>query len=54
MEKIFWADRVRNEEVLKGVKEEWCVLHTVKGRKAKWIGHILSWNCLLNTLLKDI
>jgi len=40
--------------VLQGDKEERNVLRAVKGRKAKWIGHKLSRNCLLNTLLKGI
>ena len=30
MEKISWTDRVRNEEVLNGVKDETNILHTVK------------------------
>jgi hypothetical protein len=47
MEKISWTDRVRNEEVLHRVKEERNILHTVKRRKANWIGHILRRNCLL-------
>ena len=40
--------------MLQGDKDEKNILHTVKGRKDKWIGHILSRNCLLNTLLKEI
>jgi hypothetical protein len=47
MEKISWVDRVRNEEVLHRVKEERNILHTVKRRKADWIGHILRRNCLI-------
>jgi hypothetical protein len=47
MEKISWTDRVRNEEVLHRVKEERNILHTIKRRKANWIGHILRRNCLL-------
>jgi hypothetical protein len=47
MEKISWTDSVRNEEVLRRVKEERNILHTVKRRKANWIGHILRRNCLL-------
>jgi hypothetical protein len=38
---------VRNEEVLHRAKEERDILHTVKRRKANWIGHILRRNCLL-------
>jgi hypothetical protein len=47
MEKISWTDRVRNEEVLHRVKEERNILHTIKRRKANWIGQILRRNCLL-------
>ena len=50
MEKISWNDRVRNE-VLHRVKEESHILHTVKGRKANWIGHILRRNCLLKHVI---
>ena len=39
--------RVKNEEVLHRVKEERYNLHKIKRRKANWIGHILSRNCLL-------
>jgi hypothetical protein len=42
MEKISWRDRVRNEEVLYRVKEERNIIHTVKRRKAYWIGYILQ------------
>jgi hypothetical protein len=38
---------VRNEEVLHRVKEERNIVHTIKSRKANWIGHILRRNCLL-------
>jgi hypothetical protein len=38
---------VRNEEVLHRVKEERNIVHTIKRRKANWIGHILHRNCLL-------
>jgi len=46
IEKIGWTDRVRSEEVLHRVMWKG-ILHTVKGRKANWIGHILRRNCLL-------
>jgi hypothetical protein len=39
MEKITWTDSVRNEAVLHTVKEERNIIHTVKRRKANWIGH---------------
>jgi len=41
MEKISWTDRVENEEVLHTDKEVRNILHTVKRRKANWIGQIL-------------
>jgi hypothetical protein len=52
MEKISWTDRVRNEEVLHRVKEERNIVHTIKGRKANWIGHILRRNCLLKHVIE--
>jgi hypothetical protein len=42
MEKISWTDCVRYKEVLHRVKEERNILHTVKSKKAKWIGHVLE------------
>jgi len=48
VEKINWTDRVGNEEVLPRVEEERDILRTIKIQKAKWIGHILRRNCLLN------
>jgi hypothetical protein len=52
MEKISWTDRVRNEEVLHRVKEEKNIVHTIKTRKANWIGHILRRNCLLKHVIE--
>jgi len=51
MEKIIWTDRVRNEEVLQIIRKDRNILHTVKWRKAKWIGHILRRNCLQNYVI---
>jgi hypothetical protein len=47
MEKISWTDHVRNEDVLLKGKEQRNILHEIRKRKANWIGHILSRNCLL-------
>jgi hypothetical protein len=52
MEKISWTDRVRNEEVLHRVKAERNIVHTIKRRKANWIGHILRRNCLLKHVIE--
>jgi len=38
---------MRDEKVLHRVKGDRNILHTVKRRKANWIGHILCENCLL-------
>ena len=55
MEKISWIDRVRKEAVLLRVKGEKNILQTIKSRKAKWIGHILRRNCLLqHTIERNI
>jgi hypothetical protein len=43
---------MRNEEVLLRVEEERDILHTIKRRKASWIGHILRRNCLLKQLFQ--
>jgi uncharacterized membrane protein YgaE (UPF0421/DUF939 family) len=53
MEKISWTDRVNNEAVLHRVKEERNVLHTIRPRKANWIGHILRRNCLLKHIIEE-
>jgi hypothetical protein len=43
---------VRNEKVLHRVKEERNIVHTIKRRKANWIGHILRRNCLLKNVIE--
>jgi replicative superfamily II helicase len=52
MEKISWTDRVRNEEVLRRVKEKRNILHTKKQWKANWIGHMLLRNCLIKHVIE--
>ena len=37
---------MRNEELLRKLKEERNILHTVNRRKANWIGHVLLKNFL--------
>jgi hypothetical protein len=46
---ISWTDHVRNEEVLHRVERN--IIHTVKRRKAIWIGHILCRNCLFRHII---
>jgi hypothetical protein len=52
MEKISWADHVRNEVLLR-VKEQRNILHEISKRTANWIGHILHRNAFYNRLLKE-
>jgi hypothetical protein len=40
------------KNVLQRVKEEKNVVHTVKQRRADWIGHILRKNCLLRHVIQ--
>jgi len=51
MEKISWPDRVRNKG-LHRVQEKRNNVHTIKRRKAKWIGHVLRRNCLLKHFIE--
>jgi hypothetical protein len=43
---------VRNEEVLRRVKEQRNILHQIRKRKANWIGHVLRTNCLLQQVIE--
>jgi hypothetical protein len=52
MEKISWTDHVRNEEVLRRVKEQRNILHEICKWKANWIGHIFRINCLLQRVIE--
>jgi hypothetical protein len=52
MEKIIWTDRVRNDKLLHGVKEDRNTLHTINIKKADWIGHILCFNFLLKHVIE--
>jgi len=47
-----WTTRVRNQNVLHGVKEEKNILQTIKRRKANGIGNILHRNCFLKHVIK--
>jgi len=49
---ISWTDHVRNEDVLLRVKEQRNILHEIRKRKAKWIGHILRRKCLLQRVIE--
>jgi hypothetical protein len=44
---------VKNEEILPRVKEERNFLHSIKRRKASWIGHILFRNFLFKRFIEE-
>jgi len=48
-----WTDHVRNKDVLLRVKEQRNILHEIRKRKAKLIGHILRRNCLLQRVIEE-
>ena len=43
---------MKNEEISQRAKEEGNNLHTIKRRKANWIGHALRRNCLLKHVIE--
>jgi hypothetical protein len=47
-----WTDHVRNQ-VLRRVKEDGNIQHTIKKRKANWICRILGRNCLLKYVIEE-
>jgi hypothetical protein len=51
IETIVWTDCVRNE-VLQRVKKEKNITHTIKRRRANWIGQIWYTNCLLKYVIE--
>jgi len=51
MEKIIWADRVRNE-VLHRVKEKINIVLITNRKKTEWFCHILRRNCLLRHIIE--
>ena len=50
MEEIIWTNCVKNY-LLHGLTEDRNILRRVKLRKAKWIGHILSRNCVTDHVI---
>ena len=51
MESISWTDHVRSE-VLHTAREKRNILHSVKRRKADWLGDILHRNCRLKHVIE--
>jgi len=53
MDKIRWTNRLKIEEVLNEVQEDRKLLHTIRRKKANWIGHSLCRNCLLKHVIEE-
>jgi hypothetical protein len=51
--KISWTNHINNEAVLHRVKEKRNILHTIRRRKANWIGHNCAGTAFYNTSLKE-
>jgi hypothetical protein len=49
---ISQMDHISNETILHRVMEERNILHTIRWKKANWIGHILCRNCLLSHIIE--
>ena len=52
MKGIGWRGKISNEEVLKRVDENRCLMKTVFKRKKNWIGHVLRGDGLLRDVLE--
>ena len=53
MEGISWRDKIGNEEVLKRVDENKCLMKTVYKRRKNWIGHVIRGDGLLRDVLEE-
>ena len=51
-ENISWEQKIRNEEVLRRVKENRCLITTIYRRQKNWIGHILRGDGLLKDVME--
>jgi hypothetical protein len=49
---LYFTQRIVVTSVLRTVKEEMNILHTLTRRKANWIGHILRRKCLLKHIIE--
>ncbi|KAJ4442676.1 hypothetical protein ANN_04265 [Periplaneta americana] len=53
-ERVNWADRIRNEAVLKRVGEERMMLKLIRKRKRNWLDYWLRRNCILKDALEGM
>jgi hypothetical protein len=49
---ISWTNHEKDEGVLNRVQEDRKLLHTIRRRRAIWIGHSLRRNCLLKHVIE--
>src|SRR3989442_2040062 len=52
LEKISWRDKIRNDEVFARVKEERCLIRTIRQRQKNWIEHVLKREGLLRDVMQ--
>jgi len=52
MEKISWAAKVSNSEVLNRVDENSCIIDMINQWKRRWLGHVLRHDVLLRDILE--
>ena len=50
--KIFWTDRITNEEVLQRIGETRLLIGTIVKRKKVWTGHALRENGMLKEIIE--
>src|SRR5437867_6130562 len=52
LKKISWRDKIRNDGVFARVKEERCLIRTIRQRQKNWIGHVLRGDGLLRDVIE--
>ena len=52
IERISWRDHISNEEVLRRVGEKRAMIHTIRERQRRWIGHTLRGDSMLRTIIE--
>jgi hypothetical protein len=52
IDKISWRNHVRNEEVLRRVVEKRLMIHTIRERQRRWIGHTLRGDSILRIVME--
>jgi hypothetical protein len=50
--KIKWTDKIRNEEVYRGIEEERTLWNNIEKRRSRWNGHTLRRNGLVENIIE--